>query len=315
MITSLTEEQKAAMPRYVEKWINVGINTDRLDYDRTVDIIHAVQEKLLKRAKTPVIIVDDPFEAWVGCNFAIQGTSVADLPKAIDSYFDGSNKIHLEMFSMPWLCGSFDASMFSFYDYMQTELKIDFEDSTEEYEIWKSTSELGCIFPLDNVCFVSQKPTTIKINEDRVIHCDGGPAMEYAGRGNIRIFMLNAVRVPEWLAVEKSTEIDISKLKTLTNADQKAEFIRKVGVERLLSEGKKIDTYEKYDIDWWTRSEYELWDMANLFEGVEYAPHLKMLNQTTGVWHVEGVSPTCRTLKDAITDRLGVDNINIKGIA
>ena len=80
-------------------------------------------------------------------------------------------------------------------------------------------------------------------------------------------------------------------------------FVKKYGVERMLELGTKIDTYENYDEEWWTKSEYELWDMKNLFVGVKFAPHLKMLNQTTRVWHVEAVSPRCRSLQDAIKER------------
>jgi hypothetical protein len=93
------------------------------------------------------------------------------------------------------------------------------------------------------------------------------------------------------------------------------EFIRKVGIERMLSFGSKLDTYENYDNEWWTNSEYELHDMNCLFPGVDYAPHLKMLNQTTRVWHVEAVDPRCKTLEDAINFRFNDRKINIIGIA
>jgi hypothetical protein len=55
--------------------------------------------------------------------------------------------------------------------------------------------------------------------------------------------------------------------------------------------------------------------MNHLFEGINYAPHLKMLNQTTGVWHVEAVSPSCMSVADAIKDRFGGRDLNIIGIA
>jgi hypothetical protein len=40
-----------------------------------------------------------------------------------------------------------------------------------------------------------------------------------------------------------------------------------------------------------------------------------MLNQTTGIWHVEAVSPQCRTLKDAIKERFGGREMKIVAIA
>ena len=101
------------------------------------------------------------------------------------------------------------------------------------------------------------------------------------------------------------------------NADVKAEFVRKYGVERMLDMGKKVDSYEKYkekDYPYWHESQYELWDMAKLFEGLDYQPYVKMVNQTTGIWHVEAVSPNCRNLKDAIKERFGGREMKILAI-
>jgi hypothetical protein len=115
-----------------------------------------------------------------------------------------------------------------------------------------------------------------------------------------------------------SHELTLEQYNKLENADHKMEFVRKFGVERMLSVGKKIDSHENYNEAWWTKSEYELWDMAVLFPGIPYAPHLKMLNQTVGVWHVESVSPECKNLKQAIAERLGdidLSNHEIVGIA
>jgi hypothetical protein len=54
--------------------------------------------------------------------------------------------------------------------------------------------------------------------------------------------------------------------------------------------------------------------MSKLFNGIEYAPHLKMTNQTTGTIHIEAVSPVCRNLKDAIIDRMGGRDLKIINI-
>jgi hypothetical protein len=317
-IEKLTPEQEAAMPRYVEKWIKIGTDTSRLDYDETLDIVNKVQTQLLGRKATPVVIFDNPHECWVACNYAVQGTPINDLKKAVDKYFDDEsvrNSFKMEPFTMPHLTGSFDASLFSFYDFFRSEVKIPYGEYEEKYLIWESTTKLGLIFPLENVCIVSEKPTTVSLNGVNRPHCDGGTAISYAGKGDFNIYMLNGVRVPEWLAVTHSSKIPIERYTELKNADVKMEFVRKVGIERLLEKGRKIDDHTNYKEEWWTKSEYELWDMNVFFEGVEYAPHLKMLNQTTGVWHVEAVAPECTDLPSAIKWRMGGLDVDIKAIA
>jgi hypothetical protein len=330
MITELTQAQKDALPKYVKRGIEVGTNTDRFDFDTAVDIVHAVQEHLLNQDKTPVVIFDNPLEAWIACNYAANGFKANDLHKCVDEYFNGKKpSFKIETFVTPYYNGSFSSSVFAHFDVFKDELGIVFKDPNDpnndimkKYEIWKRTTEIGLFYNIKDVkgsvedmAIVCQKPIRVCLNENNVIHCDGNTAVEFAGRGEIKIYALNGVVVPEWLAVTPSSKIDPKRITEISNADVKAEFVRKVGVERLLDLGKKVDSYENYNEEWWTKSEYELWDMNKLFEGVPYAPHLKMLNQTTGVWHVEAVSPSCRTIKDALKDRMGDRELNIIGIA
>lgn len=327
VIEELTPEMEAAIPTYINKWIKIGTNTDRLDYDRTLDIVNDVQEHLLARPRTPVVIFDNPVEAWIACNYAYtHKVKVNDLHKKVDEYFNGKT-IPLVPFTMPHLTGSFDVSIFSFYDFFRTELNVNLGEENEiynkRYDIWQATTELGLIFPLMDMCIVSQKPTKIGLNEENLAHCDGGPAIAYAGRADgpqgkdgLKLFILNNTRVPEWLATTPSHEIPIERYKEIENADVKMEFVRKVGVERMLDMGSKVDDYTKYKTEqWWKKSQYELWDMHALYPGVRYAPHLKMLNQTTGVWHVHAVAPTCRTLKDALKFYFDDKEVDLKGIA
>jgi hypothetical protein len=323
MITELTQAQRDKIPEYVDKWIKIGTSTEQLDYDTTVDIVHNFQEHILKQEKTPVVVVKNPLEAWVACKYAEKGVAIKDLVKQVDRYFTENLKgeIDISDFVLTYYGGMFSANLFAFYDYFKYECGIQYEKDFE-YEVWKQTSRLGNMYNIfdvegaANVCIISEKPIAVHLNANNVIHKDGGPAVEYAGHGDIKVFALNGVVVPQWLAETHSSKIDVARIKEITNADVKAEFIRKVGVERLLNLGKKVDSYENYNNDWWTRSQYELWDMSSIFEGIPYAPHVKMLNQTVpGVWHVEAVSPDCKTLEDALNERLGNSMIDIIGIA
>jgi len=336
-ISELTPEQKAKMPEYVKKWIAIGNDTSRLNYDRTVDIIHAVQKHILKKEPTPVLIFDNPMEAWVACNYAAHGHKVNELKNCVEEFFSGKKpKWKLGQYVSPYLNGSFAAPTFAFYDFFKFELGVSFDTTgtpvaaaqdnsalsvDELYEIWKSTTELGLIYPIHDVqgaaqdmCIVSQKPSRVKVNEAGVVHCDGAVAIEYEGHGDIKIYALNGVTVPDWLALTPAQNIPVERIHEIKNADIKAEFVRKIGVERLLDMGSKVDSYEAHSDEWWHKSQYELWDMHNLFPNVEYAPHLKMLNQTTKIWHVEAVSPSCRTIEDALKDRYG-RNVDIIEIA
>lgn len=325
-IETITNEQRAKMPEYVNKWITIGSNTDRLDPQRTKQIIDDFRGLIGQKVDAPLFILDNPLECWVAltliCN---HGVSFDDVEEEMKGVLNGNpKKYEIETPRLPWQSGSFFVSTFSFYDYMFEVLgvKID-EELYRKYKIWEATSEIGCIYPIDDAesglsfTIVSQKPTEIHLNENNVLHRDGGPALTYAGMDK-NIYALNGVQVPEYLAVTPAEELDLEYYNTLTNADVKAEFVRKVGIERFLDKGKLIDTYKNYQGDeyqWWTKSEYQLWDMSFLFDSLDYAPFLYMKNATTAIFHLEGVSPQCRTLKDAIKERLGGRDMLIKAIA
>ncbi len=318
-IEKLTPEQEAKFPEYVQKWISIGTATDRLDFDKTERIVNSYRE-LINLKPAPLKIVKNPIEAWVACALFEQGVKLEDIDAEMVDVFNGNpKKREIPRASLPYQSGSFFASVFSFYDYMLEEVDIEIDKELyAKYKTWEATSQLGCIYPLDEVTFVCEKPTEIHLNENNVLHRDGGPALSYDGLGDFKIYALNGVRVPEYLAVTPEEKLDLDLYNKETNADIRAEFVRKVGIERFLDKGTLIDSYKNYDAEtheWWHKSEYELWDMSSLFEGLDYAPFIKMLNQTTGIWHMEGVSPECRTVGDALKERFGGRDFVIREVA
>ena len=227
-------------------------------------------------------------------------------------------------FFYPFLLGEMDADVIGFYDFFEKVLNIDYGKVKENWEWWKSSTNFGLIFPLENVCVISQKPTEFNLVKNR-LHADGKPALQYAD--GFKIWALNGVRVPQYLAETPASNLDIEFFKKEPNADVKAEFIRKYGIERMVSMGKLIDTWENHEstnnFNWYKKSEYKLIDMSPIFTTYDYLPYLKMRNQTIPeIYHLECVynpnktkQPT--TILEGLEVRLGfnpenMDIINIK---
>jgi hypothetical protein len=81
-----------------------------------------------------------------------------------------------------------------------------------------------------------------------------------------------------------------------TNADIRRELLRKVGIERMLANlPHKVVS---------KRGDYELLSV-DLTETVKGAIYLKMLNQSIGVYHMEGVPRECKTVDEALSWRNG----------
>lgn len=321
-ITKMTPEQEALIPVYVDKWIQVGKNTDRMDPVKTKAIIDDYRALIERPVDVPMIILDNPLEAWAACHLITKYDVPLDkLNEELDLLFHEKNpkKYSIPPARLPWQSGSFFVSTFAFYDFMFEVLKVEIPaELMDKYKKWEATSQLGCVYPMPEYTIVCEKPTDLHINDKYTLHKDGGPALAYAGRGDIKIYALNGVRVPEYLAVTPSGAIDLDYYNTITNADVRGEFIRKVGIERFKDRGRLLDSWRNYpgaEFKKWHDSQYELWDMESMYEALDTAPYLSMVNQTTGIFHFEGVSPRCQSLPDAIKERLGGRDLVIREIA
>lgn len=136
--------------------------------------------------------------------------------------------------------------------------------------------EGGWFYPYKNICVISERPLEIHMNGTG-IHKDGGPAIRYSD--DFSVWALHGVRVPRWLAETASDKLDSAAILKLTNAQQRAEGIRKIGINRMLEllKTEVIHQFKDYDL------------LTIEFEGRRIGPYLKMLNPSTGQIHVEGV--------------------------
>lgn len=323
-INTITDEQKAEMPKYVEKWIAKGCATHRLNFNHTKKIVNDFRN-LINLPSADLVIVENPLEAFVCCCLIEYGVAKENLMEEMNKVFDKKSTYKMSKPFLPYQTNTYFCSTFGFYDYMFNCLGVKLTPELKaKYEVWEKTSEINAIYPLKTISIVSQHPTAVHLvkseqNANRwVLHNESGPALEYAGRGGFQLYSLRGVSVPSWMVLTPSHELTLQDYNKLKNADQKAEFIRKVGIEKFLESGKVVDTFENYPekkFPWWHKSQYQLIDMKSIFPNLTYAPYLKMLNQTTDIWHMEGVSPNCRTLSDALKERFGGAEFEIAGIS
>lgn len=310
-IDKLTPEQEARMPEYVSKWINIATSTQEISDDVSATISADFRGLIGLKKNVPIVWGKNPIECWVICCLHEQGVSQDSLQSEMEKVFAGKSTYEIPQASLPYNT-TLLSYVFSFYDFMFTEVGVKIDDELyNKYKTWEKTSAIWAIYPLNNLTVLCRKPLEVHLNSDRVLHKEAGPALKFDGLGDFQIFALNGTRVPEYLAVMESHQIPLDSYLKETSADVKAEFVQKVGIERFLEMGKLVDTYKNYDQEdhpFWWQSEYEVWDMGALFPELPKVRYLKMKNFTTGVWHMEGISPDMGdSLKDALKDRFDGD--------
>lgn len=209
-------------------------------------------------------------------------------------------------------CG-YDSGWTAFYDFFQ-RIGVEY-DKEWQFDTWKEFVLNSGVFATvlcENVAFVCIRPCIVKTNSNDDLHCTNGPAI--AWRDGYCEYSLNGVWVPEYLVMTPEGELNIDFFKKETNADVKAEFIRKYGIQRMLSLGEKICDAKNNDNKWYVESEYEVWNMGKIFNK-KSAPFLKMKNITTGIYHFEGLPDNCNTIEDALKYRSKNRTINLQGVA
>jgi len=295
------------------------------------------------KVDVPTVFVNNPLEAWIALDmYQNNGVSPEKLNEELRLYFEGGNPNGFEPKAtfndktfipaiLPYVEGNLHARYLVddeyFLQVMKEENLVTAEELSElehYVQVYSALGQMGMVYTMFDLNVVTERPT-VRQDEEGRLHGDGVPAFEWQGLGNsgaaTRGYYLHGVKVPEYLAMEDSHKIDIKKYIELDNADVRSEFIRKVGIERFVDDyGEIVDTYTNYDQEeqpfYWA-SEYQLIDMGKLFidpnneSETPYAPYLKMKNQTTHVWHLEGVSPERRTVTDAIKERFGGRDLKI----
>ena len=292
-INSLTPQQEKDLVSFREEMLKIGRSIEPINRAKAEGAIAALY-KSTKRKTPNFLYFPSPLSI---INFKKECGD----DSGVSNYFAGQQWIYWK----------------AYYKFSQ-KIGVKFTDVEAKLldESMEESIHLHWWFPYEDYVLVCERPIRLTVNETGALHNEKTMAIEYAdGWG---LYYLNGVCVPKELVVTDSEALSLDFFKKEKNADVKSEFVRKYGVERMLDFGKMVDTYKNYDQEenplWWS-SEYELWDMSALFDGIPFQPYLKMLNQTTDIWHVEAVSPVCNTLKKAIVERFGGRDMKIVAIA
>ena len=274
MIESLTSEQEAAMPRFVEKWIKKGTCTSQLPEEDIKSIVGKFVHSVLDKPKDiPIHVFNSPYQAWVYIN------------KKYDIEED-----NLLPFVTPYVFGSFDAGYYAWIDFMEYIGVKDFPSLANDYE---ELVNVGLVFVFDDYIVATQKPSVLKM-ENGELHCENGPALAYDDDHKSDVYCLNGVTMEKEHVMTPAEKLDPRDIMKIENVEVRRELVRKVGIERLLEalESKVLDTMDDYELL-----------SVNLSEDLKDARYLKMTNPSIQVFHVEAVAPECNTVQHAINWR------------
>jgi hypothetical protein len=149
--------------------------------------------------------------------------------------------------------------------------------------------EVGWFWAFDKVCVITPKPAILHRNRIGQLHYESDMAIKYPDDWGI--YMLNGVIMKREHVLTPVDQMKPEMVLRETNIDRRRELLRKIGIENMMSQGEIIEE----------SGGYKLIDMGRLFLEIDYAPYLLMKNPSlANTYHLEGVSPQCRTIQQAL---------------
>jgi hypothetical protein len=274
MIEKLTAEQEAALVKYRNKGIQIGLAVGAEFDEAEVRLLtdkHRVQCGV--PAVNRFVVYDSPFAACA----AVSGLS-------------GSNA----------LFGQHDIHWLMYYQYMRMELGVTGLEGIQY--LLELATRVGWMWMSSTTTIVTRRPVSIhmleKMEGPAVLHNPNGLALEYAdGTG---VYASNGTRFPEELGRKfldvPEKELDPAEVLAIQNTEIRSEVLKKISIDRVFERlpNKVLDRSELRGGTYVLR-EIRIEQLVRKY--------LQGSCPSNGEAFFEAVSPECTTVKQALAFR------------
>lgn len=256
-ITELTEEQRAAMPGWVDKWVANGLSTEPADFDKAEKAAVACYNLIGKPAPTIRLHMGSPYAAIVGG--CLSSVYYQQHQKPVPNLHEivGRN-IRREKFSLKKDYGV-DVNITNLNDYIKTNwynyrganlwsswiaYVTYFRDicnwenpALENFKLDETIStNCGLVWFSEECVALSDRPKSIVRDNGNRLHNDVGKALEYHdGWG---VYSWHGYRIPEdkeWI-IETKNLLNPNVIEKETNAELRRIMLEIYGFENYLKE-------------------------------------------------------------------------------
>lgn len=270
-LTQLTPEQEKLIEDTKNEWINFilhsGDDVDKKAAEKGAKWLY----KFCGFKEPTVYIVDSPLAAQKKANDLAGNTE--------PQYFNYSYESLAQ--SAGWTA----------YVDIFTKLGVVKDENFEQYRSFLRSGNFMSIY-LEGHAIICRRPLFVKFNDRGQLHSTETPAI--AWKDKYSLYFLNGVPVSEEIVMTPPNKLDPTLVVKEKNAEVRRELVRKIGVERIYQKlgGKTEDEWNDYQL------------ITLSVPGMRVVPkYLVMKNPSIGTFHMEGVDPTVKTVKEALAWR------------
>ena len=143
--------------------------------------------------------------------------------------------------------GQHEASWLAFYEFFREKCGL-LEQTHKLVGLWELAKSAGWAYPTKDICFVSERHTTLCRDERGRLHNMSGPAIQYPD--GWEIYAVHGVRVPENI-INKPLEITTSRIDEQRNTEIRRVMIDIYGQSRYLQDsGAKLLATDRFGKLW-----------------------------------------------------------------
>lgn len=289
--TKLTEEQELDLQSTYAEWLAIGRSCEPLDRESATKAIGDMYEAIGEERPTVMF-----FSSPIMCVLAYSALrALAKDDSQLSSQLRTQLWSQLDSQLSYYFAGNEWCAWEVFYDFCR-RIGVNYtEKENATLNLWRSQSKTcHWWWPYKGIVLASERHTVLNVDSEGRLHCETGPAVQYSdGWG---VWALNGVRLSQEIVETPAAQLDAKLILKEENAEIRRELVRKIGIERVCERlgARSIDQQDEYELL-----------MLDLGDGRQ-RPFLKMRNPSIGVFHIEGVSPECRTVQEALNFRNGL---------
>lgn len=213
-IESLTPKQESQMAVYSKKWIDIGLSTEPMNFEKAKEALTLAYEIAGLKAPKTFYSVESPLSA-------------AKLIKKLDPKISNSDLFK----AVTHIYGNHDASWLSFYEYFKDVVGIKEVEKLNGLIEYAKNAGWASVF--EDFAVIQDRPERILMDEQNRLHCENGPAIRY--RDGFSVYSWHGVRIPAaW--IEHKADLTPKVALTWENIEQRRVACEIVGWNRILKE-------------------------------------------------------------------------------
>lgn len=208
----LTAEQEALLPVYRDKWLEIGLSTEPLNFEKAKIAVCAAYESAGLSKPTKFYTAKSPVDA-------------------IRVIQELNPKMEAKAIFNDMTYGCHDANWLGFYQYFRDVLNLKVCEKLNG--LIDLASHCGWLNMYEDTVVFQDRPQHIKFDDQNRLHCENGPAILY--RDGYSIYAWHGVRIPaEWIT--NKGELTAKAALTWENMEQRRAACEIVGWARVLRE-------------------------------------------------------------------------------